>query len=133
MTILLAIKPEFVKKIFSGEKKYEFRKRLAAKDIDKIIMYETSPASCIVGEVDVIRKLSNTKDRLWKETKDFAGINRVKYNEYFSDCIIACAYEIGCPVEYEKKITINHLGIQQIPQSFIYLTKEQYDICASNI
>ena len=35
--ILMSIKPEYVDKIFSGEKKYEYRKRLCKKKIDTII------------------------------------------------------------------------------------------------
>lgn len=33
MEVLLAIKPEFVEKIFSGEKKYEFRKVVFKKEV----------------------------------------------------------------------------------------------------
>ncbi len=35
--------PEYVKKIISGKKKYEYRTKVAKQDVDKIIIYETTP------------------------------------------------------------------------------------------
>ena len=52
-TILLSIKPEFSEKIFNETKKYEFRKRVARKKVEKIVVYATSPVKKIVGEVEV--------------------------------------------------------------------------------
>ena len=37
-TILISIKPEYVEKIFDGSKKYEYRRRLANKAVDKILV-----------------------------------------------------------------------------------------------
>ena len=37
--ILLSIKPEYAHKILEGTKKYEFRKHLPKKKIEKIIIY----------------------------------------------------------------------------------------------
>lgn len=53
-TILLDIKPEYVERIFNGEKLYEYRKRLSQKDINKIIVYATHPTMKVIGEVEVI-------------------------------------------------------------------------------
>ena len=50
MKILLSIKPQFVEKIFSGEKKYEFRKtEFKRKNIDSIIVYSSGNIKKIVG------------------------------------------------------------------------------------
>ena len=38
-SILLSIKPEYVEKILSGEKRYEFRRKLCKDEIDKIYVY----------------------------------------------------------------------------------------------
>lgn len=40
-TAIISIKPEYVKKIFSGEKKWEFRKKRIWAD--KFLIYETAP------------------------------------------------------------------------------------------
>ena len=77
-TILLSVNPEYVDKIFAGSKKYEFRKRLANRDVDKIIIYSTMPVMKVVGEVQVIKTISASPTALWEYTKKFAGISREK-------------------------------------------------------
>lgn len=48
-SILLPIKPVFVERILSGEKWYEFRKRLPL-GIERVVIYETAPTKKVVGE-----------------------------------------------------------------------------------
>ena len=40
--ILISIKPEYVKRILSGEKMYEYRKRVPA-DVKTVVIYATAP------------------------------------------------------------------------------------------
>lgn len=67
--ILLSIKPEYVKSIFEGKKKFEYRKIVAKNRSDKIIIYSTYPISAIVGEADIEEILIDSPDNLWKKTK----------------------------------------------------------------
>ena len=83
MKILLPIKGEYVERILSGEKKYEYRHTLAKENIESILLYATAPQSMVVGEVDVIGKITKLPTALWEETKKHAGISRKKYREYF--------------------------------------------------
>ena len=41
--ILLSIKPEYVKSIFEGKKKFEYRKIIAKNKPTKIVIYSTYP------------------------------------------------------------------------------------------
>ena len=91
--ILLSINPEYVERIFAGSKKYEFRKRLANRTVNKILIYSTAPIMKVVGEVQVIKTISASPTALWECTKKFAGISRDKYRKYFKDCKIAYAYQ----------------------------------------
>ena len=124
--VLLSIKPEYVQRILAGEKKFEFRKRLANKLVDTIIIYATSPVMKIVGEVKVKGVLEKAPSVLWEQTKKNAGITRKKYREYFDACKKAFAYELGEVVKYEKDFSLEEIGIHQAPQSFVYITDEQY-------
>uniref|UniRef100_UPI00300D1DFF ASCH domain-containing protein n=1 Tax=Stomatohabitans albus TaxID=3110766 RepID=UPI00300D1DFF len=83
--LLMSIKPQYVKEIFLGNKKYEFRKRLSYQKCSKIIIYSTSPDKRIVGEVNVIETLEMAPSILWERTKDEAGISADKFQEYFKD------------------------------------------------
>lgn len=125
--VLLSIKPEYVQRILTGEKKFEFRKRLANKLVDTIVIYATSPVMKIVGEVKVKGVLEKAPSVLWEQTKKNAGITRKKYREYFAGCKKAFAYELGEVVKYAKESNLVEIGISQAPQSFIYISDEQYE------
>lgn len=118
--IILSIKPEFVEKILCGEKRYEYRKRLCKKTIHKIYIYETRPVKSIVGEAEIIRKMSLDKEELWEETKCASGISKEAYDEYFKSQSWACAYEIDSVKKYKKPITLESIGVKSVPQSFVY-------------
>ena len=45
MKVLLSIKPEFVQEIFTGKKKYEYRKAIFTRSVDKVVVYSTKPVS----------------------------------------------------------------------------------------
>lgn len=120
-TILLSIKPEYSTRIFDGTKKYEFRKQLAKKNVDKIIVYSSYPEQRIIGEVNVIDVLSSKPTTLWELTKNEAGISRTKFMLYFKGCKSAHAYKLGQFKKYEIPKTLIDFGIKQPPQSFVYI------------
>ena len=126
-SILLSINPEYVERIFAGSKKYEFRKRLANRTVNKILIYSTAPIMKVVGEVQVIKTISASPTALWECTKKFAGISRDKYRKYFKDCKIAYAYQLGKVTQYDPPKDLSEFGINLPPQSFIYLSAEQVE------
>ncbi|MEH7495877.1 ASCH domain-containing protein, partial [Neobacillus niacini] len=73
--IILSIHPNFVEKIISGEKRYEFRKVKTKLPPDKIIIYSTSPISQVIGEADVENILIDTPEKLWEKTSNYSGID----------------------------------------------------------
>lgn len=119
--ILLSIKPEYVKRIMEGSKKYEYRKYLATKPIDMIIIYSTYPESKIIGEVKVVGTISASPTALWEKTKQNSGISRKKYREYFQSRKIAYAYVLGEARMYDITNNLSDYGLKQAPQSFVYL------------
>ena len=122
-TILLSIKPEYVKRIFDGTKKYEFRKHLAQKNVSKIIVYSTFPEMKIVGEVQVTKTLTMAKTPLWELTKKHAGISRAKYRKYFEKSHTAYAYVIGETILYDTPKKLEDYGLAHAPQSFVYVNE----------
>lgn len=126
--VLISIKPEYVNKILNGTKKYEYRRTLAKKDVSSLIIYSTWPVKEIVGEVDVVGTIEMAPSSLWEKTKKEAGISRKKYREYFKKRKKACAYVLGMVTKYETNKKLLDIGVQQAPQSFLYLTQEQYEL-----
>lgn len=120
-TILMSIKPEYVAKIFSGDKKYEYRKRTSKEKIDKIIVYSTTPVKKVVGELIIKNILYDKKDTVWKKTSKYGGISKEKYNEYYKNYDNAIAYEIEKVIVYDKPKTLDDYNIKKAPQSYVYL------------
>ncbi|MGE4571122.1 MAG: ASCH domain-containing protein [Candidatus Izemoplasmatales bacterium] len=119
--ILISIHPEYVDKIINGKKKYEFRTKVAKRDIDRLIIYSTYPTKKIIAEAKVIGIVFDSPDNLWKKTKDFAGVDKEYFDLYFKNRNIAYAYELGEIKVYETPKELNDLGFQYAPQSFVYL------------
>jgi predicted transcriptional regulator len=123
MKVLLSIRPEYVEKIFSGEKKYEYRKVIFRKeDIDTIVVYSTMPEGKIVGEFQIESILVNSPDLIWKETKDDSGISAAFFHEYFENKHEGYAIKISNPIRYEIPIDpkIEYESFHA-PQSFCYI------------
>lgn len=122
MKVLLSIKPEFVKKIFSGEKRYEFRKVIFKnKDIKTVVIYASSPVSKIVGEFTIGTIIKDSPETIWELTKDYAGITEDFFKRYFKDKNKACAIEVKRCIQYQSPIELNEIGAKRAPQSFMYL------------
>lgn len=119
--ILLAIKPEYVDKILSGEKRFEFRKKACAQPINSIVIYETAPVKRIVGEVSVIKVLKDSPQLLWPVVKDYAGIEKSSFDQYFQGAKVAVAYELGSITRYEHPKGLADLGFLVAPQSYFYI------------
>ena len=122
-TILLPIKPEYANKIVNQTKLYEYRKIKCKKNIDRIVIYSTSPVKKIIAEVEVKSVLSDSPVKLWNETKEYSGISKTKYMKYFGNKDIAFAYELGKVTVYESPMMLQDIGINYYPQSHVYLTK----------
>ncbi|MBJ7688886.1 ASCH domain-containing protein [Weissella confusa] len=124
MDALLSIKPEFVNEIRLGKKKYEFRKRIFKKpNVEKVIIYESSPVSKIVGEFAITKILEEKPDVLWEKTKNHSGITKRFFDQYFHGKETAIAIEFEKFEEYSEPKTLNQLGLKSAPQSFVYIEK----------
>ena len=119
--ILISINPEHVAKILSGEKKYEYRTKAAKRDVDSLLIYETTPVKRVVAEAKVIEVLELTPQALWAETKEYSGITKAFFDEYFSGRDVAYAYRLGKIKIYDNPLELSYSGVKAAPQSFVYL------------
>jgi predicted transcriptional regulator len=122
-SVLLSIKPEFVEKIFSGLKKFEFRRVIfKAKSVSRIVVYASSPVQRVVGEFEVAGILSLRKHHLWKQTESGSGIAKAYFDEYFDGKDHGYAIQIRRPKKYgQPKPLKDFCGHDRPPQSFMYL------------
>jgi len=123
MRVLLSIKPEYADQIFSGTKKYEFRKSAFKKSgIKTVVVYSTMPVGKVIGEFEIDKILWEQPHDLWEETKSFAGISRDFFFKYFSGREKAVAIKVGEATRYDQPMNLHDLGDNiKAPQSYRYL------------
>lgn len=123
MKVLLSIKPEFVEKIFSGEKKYEYRKSIFKKtDIDTIVIYSTKPVGKIVGEIKIDCILDESIEDLWNKTHQDSGISYEFFKSYFQKKERGYAIKIRETKKYKKPLSpVEIFSNFHPPQSFCYI------------
>lgn len=126
MKILLSIKPEFVKEIFTGNKKFEYRKSIFKNDkVKSVIIYATMPVGRIVGEFLIENILQDVPSKLWEDTSSKSGISKTFYDIYFKGRKKAYALEIGKLIQYENPINPYEVIEDFVPpQSFKYISDE---------
>jgi predicted transcriptional regulator len=122
MKAILSIKPKYAERILSGEKEYEYRKRIfRSEDVSRVVMYATQPVSRLVGEFGIERILRDNPEDLWNRTSDAAGLSWTQFNSYFQNRSTGVAIEISQadrfspPVDPWETIEDFHP-----PQSFCY-------------
>ena len=118
--IIVSINPRHVNNIINGSKRYEYRTRIASKGVNKLLIYETAPIKKVVAEVDVIEVLSLDPNILWEQTKDYSGISKKFFDEYFKNRSVAYAYKLGKVKVYDEPKSLIEFGLRTAPQSFAY-------------
>ncbi|GCE90268.1 ASCH domain-containing protein [Acetobacter sp. DmW_136] len=129
MRVLLSIKPIFVERILSGEKIFEYRKKIFdASRVNSVIIYATMPVGKIVCEFDIERVIEEHPKKLWEKTHHGAGISKDFFDSYFNERSVGFAIEVGnirvpehhiCPYQLFEKFTP--------PQSFMYVPEMRLD------
>jgi predicted transcriptional regulator len=109
--------------IFSGQKKYEYRKRVFTRtDIDKVYVYASKPISKIIGFITIDQVIKCKASDMWEMTYKDGGVNKEYFDAYFKNCDTAHAIKIGevvmldIPIDPKKVIKDFHA-----PQNFMYL------------
>jgi len=121
MRVLLSIKPEFVKKIISGEKKVEFRRKIFKRNVRIIVVYASYPWKSVIGEFVIEDIIKSNLQRLWEITKHEAGIDEKFFWQYFAGKDYGYAIKIKDFLLYKKKLDIEkHFGLKP-PQSYVYI------------
>jgi predicted transcriptional regulator len=123
MRVLLSIKPEYANKIFSGEKKFEFRKRAFRNiEVHTVVVYSTMPVGRIIGEFTIKQIHQDSPESIWSKTKRFSGIDESFFNEYYDGRDLAVAIEVEKPFLYKEAINPKEEYVNfTAPQSFMYL------------
>ncbi len=121
MKVLLSIKPEFAHEIFSGTKRYEYRKTIFRQKIKRVVVYASSPVSKIIGEFEIDEILHDEIETLWETTKSFSGITKDFFFSYFQSRDSGYAIKIKNYKLYDAPMDLRSVYSSKPPQSFAYV------------
>ena len=123
--LLISIHPEFVEKIISGQKVFEFRKTLPSQLPTHLVIYATTPVQRVVAIAEVNEVLTGSPSGIWERSKKGAGISRAYFRQYFSGRKSASAFKIGKIVTLRKPLALQKINPKLVaPQSY-----RKLDIC----
>jgi predicted transcriptional regulator len=126
--VLLSIKPKYAELILSGDKRVEFRRSWAKKNVELLVLYSSSPVQKIVGVVNVKGTMVASPTRLWQISQEMGGgLTRAELREYF----LGRAKGVGVKLGYVKRLSEPLNPFEVIvdfvaPQSFRYLAQREY-------
>ena len=124
MKAMLSIKPEYVDRILSGEKTYEFRRRIFKRtEVDTIVIYATSPQCKVVGEVKIDGIKTADPESIWLQTGKEGGISKERFMDYFDGRDVAYAIKLGKVKRFvrPRPLSYSEPQVHSAPQSFVYI------------
>ena len=76
----------------------------------------------VIGEFEIEEIMELETEILWDKTKEFSGIQKERFDSYFSGKETGFAIKIGKTHEYEIPLELNaHFNVKRAPQSFVYV------------
>ena len=123
MNVLMSIKPEFVDRILTGEKQYEFRKSIFKEHVERIYIYSSYPVKKIVGYFEVDEIIHKSPEELWDSYSEISGISEKDFFKYFKDHEKGYAIKINNLKVFEEYIEMKDFTA---PQSFCYVENSDY-------
>jgi predicted transcriptional regulator len=122
MNVLLSIKPEFADKIFTGEKRFEFRRVIFKnREVKRVFVYASAPISMVIGEFEIEDILAGELGELWEQTKKHAGITENYFLDYFEGRESGYAIKVKKTNRYSTPHHIEERFGVTPPQSFVYV------------
>lgn len=126
MSVLLSIKPKYVKAMIKGNKKYEFRKSIwkTKKKINRVYIYSSAPIKKIIGIFTIKDIIEDNPSNLWIKFGEFSGIQEDEFFNYFKSSKKAFAIEIDAIEIFKKPIDpFREFSNFKPPQSFYYINE----------
>lgn len=122
MKVLLSIKPQFAEKIFSGEKKFEFRRAIFRDpSVKTVLVYASAPVQKVIGEFEIEEIVCQDIDKLWETTQFHAGISYEYFATYFEGKKQGFAIKIKNGKKFKHAQCIRRDYHLVPPQSFVYV------------
>lgn len=130
--ILMSIKPKFVEEIMTGQKVFEFRKRICKPEkVERVYIYSSSPMKKIIGSFELNTVLEGLPEEIWERCSEGAGISKSYFMEYYENKEKAYALKIENLTIFDEFISPyeTHQNFTA-PQSYMYFDNISTNFCS---
>lgn len=116
----MSIKPVYVRRILSGSKRIELRKRRPAfEEGQHILIYSTAPDGYVCGRAVVDKVQMYSPHDFWSIHWAVLGIDRIEYERYFK----GCKFAYGVHLRDVQRVEPTDLTFHP-PQSYLFLRED---------
>ncbi|GHV68478.1 hypothetical protein AGMMS49928_08080 [Spirochaetia bacterium] len=126
--LLMSIIPVVGRRIMSGNKKYEYRRSIFRKPVNRIYLYLSSPERKITGYFMFQGYLEGSAREIWEATKDQSAATEAAYFDYFANAKRAFAIKIDKFIKFATPVDPWKTPGFLPPQSFRYVEAGLYGI-----
>lgn len=133
--VLMSIKPKYVDEILDKKKLFEFRRSVFdAGNVEKVVIYASSPVKKIVAEFDVADIMSGSPESIWNKCRSHAGIDRESFMQYFSDKDTAFSIVIDNLRVYDTPINpYEQIDGFRPPQSYMFVNAKLESVLSGSL
>jgi predicted transcriptional regulator len=124
--LLMSIIPIVGRRIMSGKKKYEYRRSIFRKPVNRVYLYLSSPERKIVGYFKYQGYIEGTVREIWEATKSESATTEAAYLDYFKNTNKAFAIPIDEFINFTDPVDPWETPGFLPPQSFRYVKAGLY-------
>lgn len=126
----MSIKPIYAKLIKSGQKTVELRRTAPKVSTgDVLVIYESAPVQRITSYCEIDAVITAEPNKLWDMVYDDVGLSRNMFLEYFEGKTSAAGIKLGNLHMLTSPKALSSISEDmRAPQSYRYLTQEQFEI-----
>lgn len=122
---LFSIHPDYANALLDGTKRVEFRRMALPADVNRVVVYATSPVQRIVGFLEVAGVDQAPPGDAWRTYREVGGISKHAFDKYYTGATSAYVIHVKNPVRLATPLRLGDLGdTLRPPQSFMYLRED---------
>jgi predicted transcriptional regulator len=126
--LLMSIIPVVGRRIMSGKKKYEYRRSIFRKPVNRVYLYLSSPERKIAGYFVYKGYIEGTVREIWEATRDKSAATEDAYLDYFKNTNKAFAIKIDEFINFAEPLDPWKTRGFLPPQSFRYVSAGLYGL-----
>jgi predicted transcriptional regulator len=124
--LLMSITPVVGRRIVSGKKKYEYRRSIFKRPVNRVYLYLSAPEQKIFGYFRHQGYIEGTVQEIWEITKDQSAATKAAYLDYYKNTNKAFAIRIDEFKRFAEPVDPWKEPGFLPPQSFRYVTAGFY-------